>query len=44
MTSKLRDEGGHDRRGLAQGGCADGADWFVERSAVSRLSEPTHER
>ena len=34
IRSILRDEGGHDRRGLAQGGCADGADWFVERSAA----------
>lgn len=33
----LRDEGGHDRRGLAQGGDADGADWFVERSAGKPL-------
>ena len=36
---RLRDEGGHDRRGIAPGGCADGADWFVERSARKPLHE-----
>ena len=38
-ASRLRDEGGHDRRGIAPGGCADGADWFVERSARKPLHE-----
>jgi len=36
---RLRDERGHDRRGFAQGGCADGADRFVER----RARKPLHE-
>ena len=36
---RLRDECGHDRCGLAQGSCADTADWFVECSAWKPLHE-----
>jgi len=38
----LRDEGGHDRRGLAQGGGADGADW-VDKLYPERLDRLTRD-